>query len=108
MALIFWLSSLTETPDLSAAGGDKSLHGLLYAGLGALLARAFAGGVGRAVTPAIALSAMAIATIYGVSDEFHQWFVPNRQPDAFDVVADAIGAAAASGLLVLWSRLHRG
>ncbi len=106
MAFIFWLSSLTKTPDLSG-GVDKNLHGLLYGGLGVLLARALAGGARRTVTPAHALGAVAIAVVYGVSDEFHQWFVPDRQADAFDVVADTIGAAVAAGLLVMWSRHRR-
>jgi VanZ family protein len=35
--------------------------------------------------------------LYGVSDEFHQYFVPGRSVEALDVLADALG-----GLLGAW------
>ena len=37
------------------------------------------------------------ATVYGISDEFHQWFVPGRTADVHDVMADAIGATRGRG-----------
>ncbi len=37
--------------------------------------------------------------IYGASDEIHQYFVPYRDSDFFDWIADAIGAFL--GLLIL-------
>lgn len=39
------------------------------------------------------------AVVYGLTDEFHQSFVPGRTPDIRDILTDAIGAAA--GLLVV-------
>lgn len=106
MALIFFLSSLTAPPPLPA-GTDKDLHALLYAGLGVLLIRALSGGVRRNITVAVAVTAVALAAAYGVSDELHQWFVPNRQLEMLDVVADTTGAALAAAALLLWSRLGR-
>src|SRR5688500_7152743 len=101
MAFIFALSSLTETPQMPE-GADKNLHGLLYFGLGALLCRALAGGWTERVTLSMAVAATAIAAVYGVTDEFHQYFVPPRQVEALDLVADTIGAAiAAFGLHAL-------
>lgn len=44
------------------------------------------------------LLAFGLAVLYGVTDEWHQSFVPGRTPDALDVLVDAIGAA--SGLYV--------
>jgi VanZ family protein len=32
------------------------------------------------------------ATLYGVSDEFHQAFVAARQADGYDVLADFVGS----------------
>ena len=75
---------------------DRILHGILYAGLAALLVRALAGGWFRTVTFSIALTAVAIATLYGISDEVHQHFVPLRTMDPADAVADAVGASLAA------------
>jgi glycopeptide antibiotics resistance protein len=36
--------------------------------------------------------AFVIAFLYGVSDEIHQYFVPGRRADVFDVIANGIGA----------------
>jgi hypothetical protein len=35
--------------------------------------------------------ATCIAALYGITDEFHQVFTPNRTPDWHDAVADAVG-----------------
>jgi len=43
--------------------------------------------------------AFTIAVLYGVSDEWHQSFVPGRQPDIFDIITDAVGAA--TGLAII-------
>jgi VanZ like protein len=103
MAFIFGLSSISETPDLPG-GSDKGLHAVLYAGLGALLVRALAGGLRQRITLATVLIATLVGGLYGISDEFHQYFVPPRQVEALDVVADTIGAAAAAFALFGWSR----
>jgi VanZ family protein len=33
-----------------------------------------------------------IASLYGISDEIHQYFVPGRDTDLFDAVANAVGS----------------
>lgn len=85
-ALLFGLSSLpagsTPTSPFSFPGDDKVVHAALYAVLGALLRVA----LGR-TGPAIALAAA-----YGVTDEVHQAFVPGRDADVFDWIADVVGA----------------
>jgi len=43
--------------------------------------------------------ALAIAGVYSVGDEFHQWFVPGRTAAATDCLIDVSGAAAGQGLL---------
>jgi VanZ family protein len=106
MALIFALSSISNTPDLPQ-GADKNVHALLYGGLGALLVRALAGGWRRRITVAIALSATVVAGLYGVTDEFHQHFVPPRQVEAADVAADTIGAGLAAFALFAWSAVRQ-
>jgi hypothetical protein len=103
MMFIFWLSSISRPPDLPAGVSDKAAHGFLYCGLGALLVRARAGGWRRPVTLGIAAAAIVVATLYGISDEIHQYFVPPRQVEVRDVLADAIGASVAAGVLYIWS-----
>ena len=42
-----------------------------------------------------------LTTLYGVTDEVHQMFVPGRSTDAYDVAADAAGAVV--GLVGCWA-----
>ena len=42
--------------------------------------------------------AIGITSLYGMSDEFHQLFTPNRSVDIFDWLADTAGAIAAGFL----------
>ncbi|WP_018084873.1 VanZ family protein [Desulfurispora thermophila] len=44
------------------------------------------------------LLALLLCLIYGISDEYHQSFVPTRSPDLADLGRDMLGA----GLAVLW------
>ena len=94
MVVIFWFSSRSQLPDLDGGRDLQNVagHFTVYAALGAALAllfRSMGWGVLRALAAAIAL-----ATLYGVSDEFHQSFVPNRSVDAKDVLVDFLGATA--------------
>lgn len=100
MAFIFGLSSIPRPP-VTPAGTDKVLHALLYAGLGALLARALAGGR-EGITPGTIARAALWGGLYGVSDELHQYFNPPRLAEALDVVADTIGAALGGTALYWW------
>jgi VanZ family protein len=86
---------------------DKSGHSIGYALLGVVLLRAFARGRLSGVTWTAGLAAIVLATMYGVSDEFHQSFVPGRSPDRFDVVADCVGATIGVALGWLAGAVHR-
>ena len=61
--------------------------------LAGFLLRAFAGGRLRGVTWARGFVAILLATLYGVTDEFHQLFVAGRSADRYDVLADCLGAS---------------
>ena len=102
MALIFYASSLSELPSLANRVSDKLEHAAAYAGLGGLLLRALAGGLDRRVAMRTALLAVAMAALYGASDEIHQHFVPHRSMDPYDLLADTSGAAAAAGAMYAW------
>jgi VanZ family protein len=95
MAIIFAASSIPALGALPGGISDKFAHGVGYGLLGAVLIRALAGSRLKGVTWSRAGLAVLLATLYGVSDEFHQSFVPGRSPDRLDVLADCIGAALA-------------
>lgn len=101
-ALLFGLSALpagsAPPSPISFPGDDKVVHAGLYAVLGALLRVA----VGR-TGPAIALAAA-----YGASDEAHQAFVPGRDADPFDWIADVVGAVLGATFAARAWRSSRG
>jgi VanZ family protein len=98
MAFLFALSSISHPPEPSAFGvSDKVVHALLYVALGVLMARAIDGRPGGRVSARTLVAAVLWSAVYGVSDEIHQHFVPPRQMDALDLLADAIGAALGAG-----------
>ncbi len=98
MAGIFGLSAQSRlvTP---AVVSDKLVHGLVYGLLAALVLRAVAAADWRRVTVRSVVVAIAVASIYGALDEWHQSFVPNRTPEWGDVLADATGAFVVAGAL---------
>jgi VanZ family protein len=53
-----------------------------------------------------ALLAWALAVLYAISDEWHQFYVPGRYSDVRDVLVDAAGALTAL-LLAQWLQRRR-
>jgi VanZ family protein len=106
-ALIFYLSSIPQLPTPPGPFSDKHFHGGSYALFAALLVRALASGRMSGVTTRVAIGAFLLATLYGATDEFHQIFVPGRTASFADLAADALGAAAAAGLLLAWAIIRR-
>jgi VanZ family protein len=92
MMLIFQFSSESDPmPVVTAHIWDKLLHTFEYGALAMLLTRALAGeglSYARAAVLAVLLTSM-----YGATDEYHQWFVPMRTSDLRDWIADTTGAA---------------
>jgi VanZ family protein len=93
-AFIFYLSSLSPTRPLpfSFSGSDKIIHFFEYLGLAFLMIRALHNET-RLPLPARFLAAFLLAAAYGVTDEFHQYFVPGRDCSGFDLLADIAGSA---------------
>jgi VanZ family protein len=104
VSVIFYGSSLSRlpAPALTDLVPDKLEHALEYAGLGLVVYRALAGGLRRRPTAHVAVLAVAIAAVYGASDEFHQHFVSHRTMDIYDWLADTTGATAATAALYAW------
>ncbi|MCL2604657.1 MAG: VanZ family protein [Defluviitaleaceae bacterium] len=50
----------------------------------------------------LAFLSWGIAAFYGVTDEIHQYFVPGRACTVSDMLINAAGAAAGTGLVLLW------
>ena len=104
MAVVFFFSSLPHL-GLAAQVPDWISHPIEY-GIGAVLAcRALEGGRRRPLTASTALTATLLTTAYGVTDEYHQSFVPGRTSDPADGAKDFAGAAAACALYRRWT-LH--
>ncbi len=107
MAAIFAVSSMSSLPDIPGGFSDKSAHASEYAVLGLLLARALAGPRWLSITFPPVAAAVVLATAYGVSDEWHQLFVPGRDFEVRDMMADAAGASVAAGGLWLLGIIRR-
>lgn len=71
---------------------DKVLHTVEYAVLGGLCYRAFRWGLNGQVAARALIIAIVTASLYGVTDEVHQLFVPFRESSWQDWLADTIGA----------------
>ena len=95
MAAIFFASSQTAVPDLPAGLSNHTGHFIAYGALGASAFRAFAKATWAGLTRGSAIKGVVFASAYGVTDELHQIFVPNRFPGVDDWVADTLGAITA-------------
>ena len=71
---------------------DKMLHVAAYAVLAILFYRAYLTLPIRHNLRILALLSILSASLYGISDEIHQYYVPFREADVFDGIADIIGA----------------
>ena len=82
---------------------DKLAHAVIYAVLCILVFRALRQHrLGRHPVWCAAFSIL-FTVLYGISDEWHQSMVPERQAEAYDVLADLIGAAAGAAVsLRIW------
>jgi len=104
--LIFFLSAQSNPfPLLTAHVWDKALHCIEYGALGTLLALAL--GVPDDPEKLWRLGlAIALGSLYAVSDETHQFFVPGRDAEVGDVVADTLGATLGAGGVWILSTLR--
>jgi len=59
------------------------------------------------VTIALAVWAATLAVAYGVTDEWHQRFVPGRSATLGDLAADAVGAVVAVAIAWAWCAAAR-
>ncbi len=91
-AMIFALSSRNYETIHLVHGTDKLVHLLLYGVFGYLLLRAFHREGQRQSRN---LWVLLMVVLYGISDEWHQSFVPGRSVEVLDVLADGLGGVLA-------------
>ena len=98
MMLIFFLSSQSSLPAVSSfSGADLLLHAVFYAILCVFFARSFTDPRIRNWNRMILLTILVI--VYGITDEYHQSFVPGRDASIWDVLADGVGGFLAAAML---------
>ncbi len=107
-AFLFVLSAVPGAayPTTDIRYADKMVHTGVYLVLGALCGRAFVLGTKYRGVRALALGA-GVASLYGISDELHQLFVPGRSADWHDAAADLFGAVIGVSLWAAISRRRR-
>lgn len=99
MGTIFFLSHKSgdeiDLPDF--AYSDLVAHMLIYGLLGATIL--YAWGDRKKLYPfKVVLCTVLACLLYGISDEFHQSFIPGRYVSGMDVLADTVGAILVCGL----------
>jgi len=101
--VIFGLSSIpgTEIPDVGFSWADKVAHVCVYGVLGALFHRGWRRSLSRPAGAALVAIAALSALAYGITDEIHQMFVPNRSSELLDLAADLVGGLLGGGTMSL-------
>lgn len=81
---------------------DKLLHFGAYGLLGILFFRAYETLPIKDNQKLLVFISIASATLYGISDEIHQYFIPFRHADILDGVANAAGSICGVYLYYRW------
>jgi VanZ family protein len=81
--------SIKTTPELPHI--DKMLHFVAYALLGTLFLRAFKTSRIKNNVKFMLILSVLLSSLYGISDEIHQYLIPYRDADLMDVLADTLG-----------------
>lgn len=100
MGIIFYFSHIPGDPIDSVSvfkGTDKLLHAFIYALLALSCIPTAKFLTKKYSLKCVAIGIVLFCLIYGISDEFHQSFIPYRFVSGWDVVADTAGA-----MLVAW------
>lgn len=92
-AAIFIQSSISDipTPELGFDWQDKVYHAIEYAILGFLLQRALFFQNNQLFKKYAGGFTWLLGSLYAISDEIHQYFVPGRSADVADALADIAG-----------------
>ena len=94
---IFYLSSVSilHAPEqqFGITISNAAKHIVEYAILSFLLFRAFTNSNSLSIKTKAYLLAITLSILYGITDELHQFFVPERVCSGLDVLFDGIGSS---------------
>lgn len=103
LGVIWYMSSLSGSQEHVVTRGSLVFSTAGHAGeyglLGALLGRAL-----PQVRGVRWVAVWLVITLWGVTDEFHQSFVPERDVELYDVMVDSLAGGAG---LIAWAVLRR-
>ena len=94
MGVIWVLSSMSHPPvDVNSLPfRDRGAHFLSFGSVAFWVAHGTMATVPRAHAMRVVVFAVLAAALWGLLDEIHQCFVPDRSPDIIDLAADTLGA----------------
>ena len=103
--LLIYIQSDYPSPESlpSFEFSDKLYHFAAYAVMGVLFYRAYQTLPLKNNILLLMLLSMISTSLYGLSDEIHQSFVPYRDGNLPDVIADVLGAVCGVYLYNLWT-----
>lgn len=78
-------------PDIAIPFFDKFLHICEYIIFAFLASHAFKNSSKKILSQNFKIIAILVSVLYGIGDEFHQYFVSERQCSLLDLFADGIG-----------------
>ena len=91
-SFIFWLSSKPSLPTpFLFIHQDKIFHMVAYFFMGILAWLLFSQCFAK--QSIVIIVSISYCSLYGISDEWHQSFVPGRDADSMDWLADTLGAS---------------
>lgn len=107
---IFILSSQSTLPlpPVPFFSPDKFAHFIAYGALALALAFWFSLDAWQQKPLKTASLVVIITSLYGISDELHQYFVPGRDSSVGDWLADSLGALTAVLIVCISIRLKKG
>lgn len=83
-------------------GVDKLAHMAIYGVLALTILFSFNRPTTKSDLKRVVLMTVSSCLVYGITDEFHQSFVPGRTPSVLDLLADCIGAFIACLFYLFW------
>lgn len=103
-SFIYWLSSRQSLPTpMLFMHQDKIIHMGAYFIMGIFAWRFFNDYISKPLL--ISFISLCFCSLYGLSDEWHQSYVPGRDADVMDWIADTLGATLA--LCIIFFRKNK-